>query len=128
MNPVQQAIGVGLAAAAALGMTAVPPAAADTGLGQTRHCNYEAAPADGCIAVEHWESDDRLFVQPLRLRHSWAKIKIYRNGTLIRTRIKRDGYGVFIPYRNGRYFVTSKTRNSEGYARATKTFRITDAY
>ena len=120
-------LGAGVATAALLGMSSGQLAAADSGLGQTRHCNYEAAPSRGCIAVEHWESDGRLFIQPLRLNHSWAKIRVYKNGQLLRVQVKRNGYGIFVPYRNGRYLVISKTRNFEGYATAKKTFRITDA-
>lgn len=120
-------LGTGVAAAALMGMSSAQLAAADSGLGQTRHCNYEAAPSQGCIAVEHWESDGRLFIQPLRLNHSWSKTRVYRNGGLLRVQVKRNGYGIFVPYRNGRYLVISKTRNFEGYATAKKKFRITDA-
>lgn len=119
--------GFGLATAALLGMSSGQLAAADSGLGQTRQCNYEAAPSKGCIAVEHWESDGRLFIQPLRLNHSWSKTRVYRNGGLLRVQVKRNGYGIFVPYRNGRYMVISKTRNFEGYATAKKKFTITDA-
>jgi len=122
-----QVLGAGFTAAAVLLLPTVPPAIADSGLGQTRNCNYEAAPSQGCIAVEHWESDDKLFIQPLRLRHSWAKIKVYQDGKLIRVQIKRGGYGIFIPYRDGRYRVIAKTKNFDGYATAAKSFRITDA-
>ena len=120
-------LGAGLTAAAALWLPTAAPAIADTGLGQTRNCNYEAAPSQGCIAVEYWQSDDKLFIQPLRLRHSWAKIKVHQNGKLIRVQIKRGGYGIFIPYRDGRYRVIAKTKNFDGYATATTTFHITDA-